>query len=310
MDAKDLKERNEFKSLKNSLGRDDELSSIINEAYEELRNDPEVSAILKKLGLSRKEVKDHIGMLREFQKDYHVCANCPGLDNCPKDNPHYRIDIANDDGYLERRYSPCRKMIELMQANSRYFIRDFRDEWLEKTLMDADVDKTQARESVAKKLMNIAARKSSDWIYLTGKINSGRTFLLACFSNDYSKKASGSIAFADTAHLIDYLRALSIEDKTKFDKEMSRIQECPLLILDGFGDEYKSDFAFSTVLFPILRERAKRSLVTGFSSDFSFAQIEEMYSQKVGKARAHQLIDLIQTKAKRAREVEGKSLYQ
>ena len=91
---------------------------------------------------------------------------------------------------------------------------------------------------------------------------------------------------------------------------MSRIQECPLLILDGFGDEYKSDFAFSTVLFPILRERAKRSLVTGFSSDFSFAQIEEMYSQKVGKARAHQLIDLIQTKAKRAREVEGKSLYQ
>ena len=116
--------------------------------------------------------------------------------------------------------------------------------------------------------------------------------------------------FADTAALVDRLRALSIEDKAKFDKEMAKIEDCPLLILDGFGDEYKSDFAFSTVLFPLLRERAKRNLVTGFSSDFSLAQIEEMYAAKVGRPRAHQLADLVLAKAKKETSLKGVPLYQ
>ncbi|MBP5216255.1 MAG: ATP-binding protein [Bacilli bacterium] len=308
MDFKDVRKGKEFQNLQTSLRQDDELSSIINEAYEELKNDPEVSAILKKLGLSRKEVKDHIGMLREFQKDYHVCANCPGLDACPKDNPHYRIDIANEDGYLERRYSPCQKMIELMQANSRFFVRDFADDWLQKSLQS--IDMTKDRNPAIIKMVSLINGKNNDWLYLTGSLGSGRSYMLACFANDFAKKANDAIAFADTASLVERLRALSIEDKAKFDKEMGEIEDCPLLILDGFGDEFKSDFVFSTVLFPLLRERAKRNLITGFSSDFSLAQIEEMYAQKVGRPRAHQLSELILAKAKKETQLKGISIYQ
>ncbi|MBO4540952.1 MAG: ATP-binding protein [Bacilli bacterium] len=308
MDFKDVKEGKEFQQIQKALRQDEDLSSIIEAAFKELQDDAEVSAELKKLSLTRKEVKDHIGMLREFQKDFHVCANCPGLEHCPKDPQHFRIDITNEGGFLERRYSPCQKRIALLEANSRYFIRDFDEEWLQRNLRM--VDTTKDRNPAILKMAGIIQGKNADWLYLTGNLGSGRSYLLACFANDFAADSKEAIAFADTASLVDRLRALSIEDKAKFDKEMAKITECPLLILDGFGDEYKSDFAFSTVLFPILRERAKRNLITGFSSDFSLAQIEEMYSQKVGRPRAHQLSELISAKAKKETILKGLAIYQ
>ncbi len=307
MDAKDLKKAKEFQNLRNSLLEGDDLKDVINQAMEDLKNDPEVYEIIKKLGLTNKDVREHIGMLREFQKDYNVCKNCPGFENCPKEEEHYRISVSNDDGFLERRYSPCEKYRALMQARSRYYIRDFPDEWLGKGLNE--IDTTKDRNQIILQMLALASGKSDDWLYITGKVGSGRSYLLACFSNDFGKKCHDAIAFTDTADLVDSLRALSIEDKAKFDKEMARIESCPLLVLDGFGDEYKSDFAFSTVLFPILRERAKNHLITAFSSDFTFGQIEEMYSQKVGRARAHQLTELILLKAKKERKLSGLPLY-
>ncbi len=308
MDPKELPKAKEFKALRQAVRQGVDLDAIINEAFEGLKNDPEVYPIIKKLGLTNKEVRKHIGLLRDFQKDYHICADCPGLDDCPKDIPHYKITLEVRDGFLDRRFAPCPKMIALMQANSRYFIRDFPEEWLEKGL--ASVDLSQDRNPILVEMVSLAAGESKNWLYLTGKMGSGRSYLLACFSNDFSKNSELANAYCDTATLIDSLRGPSFEDKDKFDKQMARIEKCPLLVLDGFGDEYKSDFAFSTILFPILRERAKRGLLTCFSSDFSLAQIEEMYSAKLGRPRAHQLIELIRAKAKKERKLTGLPLYE
>ncbi len=303
MSANDFKNALDFIDFKPAKDVDLDAAAASFEA--ELRADEDVYARIRELGLTRKEVGDNLGMLLDYKADFSICRNCPGLEKCPKSNPGYALDITKDNGYLERRFTPCRKVVLRMKRDARYILSDMPEDWKEKNFND--VDMSAARNVTLRKLLT--AQEKGNWFYLNGGFNSGKSYILACFANQYAEDNDVSVAFVDTTRLIDRLRNYSIKDKKSFSEEMSKLTSVPLLVLDGFGNEYKSDFAFSTVLYPLLSERARNKNLTFFTSDFSYKDIEEMYGKSVGLPRAKQLISLIKSMCGKEAVLDALNVY-
>lgn len=303
MSANDFKNALDFIDFKPAKDVDLDAAAASFEA--ELRADEDVYARIKELGLTRKEVGDNLGMLLDYKADFSICRNCPGLEKCPKSNPGYALDITKDNGYLERRFTPCHKVVLRMKRDARYILSDMPEDWKEKNFND--VDMSAARNVTLRKLLT--AQEKGNWFYLNGGFNSGKSYILACFANQYAEDNDVSVAFVDTTRLIDRLRNYSIKDKESFSEEMSKLTSVPLLVLDGFGNEYKSDFAFSTVLYPLLSERARNKNLTFFTSDFSYKDIEEMYGKSVGLPRAKQLISLIKSMCGKEAVLDALNVY-
>ena len=299
----------DFKNLSDIISfvpaKDVDLDAAAASFEAELRADEDVYARIRELGLTRKEVGDNLGMLLDYKADFSICRNCPGLEKCPKSNPGYALDITKDNGYLERRFTPCHKVVLRMKRDARYILSDMPDDWKEKNFND--VDMSAARNVTLRKLLT--AQEKGNWFYLNGGFNSGKSYILACFANQYAEDNDVSVAFVDTTRLIDRLRNYSIKDKKSFSEEMSKLTSVPLLVLDGFGNEYKSDFAFSTVLYPLLSERARNKNLTFFTSDFSYKDIEEMYGKSVGLPRAKQLISLIKSMCGKEAVLDALNVY-
>lgn len=303
MSANDFENALDFIDFKPAKDVDLDAAAASFEA--ELRADEDVYARIRELGLTRKEVGDNLGMLLDYKADFSICRNCPGLEKCPKSNPGYALDITKDNGYLERRFTPCHKVVLRMKRDARYILSDMPDDWKEKNFND--VDMSAARNVTLRKLLT--AQEKGNWFYLNGGFNSGKSYILACFANQYAEDNDVSVAFVDTTRLIDRLRNYSIKDKKSFSEEMSKLTSVPLLVLDGFGNEYKSDFAFSTVLYPLLSERARNKNLTFFTSDFSYKDIEEMYGKSVGLPRAKQLISLIKSMCGKEAVLDALNVY-
>ncbi len=285
----------------------DDIASLQKKAIEDLRNDEEVYRVIHDdLHLSNSQVKESLATLLDYQDDVHYCANCPGYDLCAKTNPHFEMGLELDEGYLKRNYSPCRVVRKFEELEKRFFVRDFPVEWRDKDFRS--IDKTAQRKQAIIEMMKICRTNSGDWVYLTGKNGSGKSYILAMFANTYSALHPGC-AFCDTSALVDKLKDLQINSKNEFDERFKALCSCPLLVLDDFGNEFKTDFVFSSILFPILNARAKANLPTAFSSDFSLIEIESMYRLKVGAARARQLKDLILARCKVEFDVTGLPVY-
>lgn len=285
----------------------DDISELQKQAVEGLKSDEAVYKVIHDdLKLSLGQVKDSLATLLDFQEDFHYCERCPGFEACNKANPHYEMSLANNDGFITRNFSPCRVVKRLLDYESRFIVRDFPSEWQQKTMKD--IDKTAKRNGVIALFVEIIKKKTGRWVYLTGGHGSGKSFLLATFANAFAEKNRGC-AFCDTSSLIERMKDLQINAKKEFDERFEQLVKCPLLVLDDFGNEYKTDFVFSSILFPLLNLRAKEGLLTCFASDFSISEIGEMYAPKVGPTRTKQIKNLLIAKCEKEIDVSGLNVY-
>ncbi len=301
--------KNDFKIGNNYLPKApfDGIEALEKEFLEGLKEDKDVYAKIQEMGLTGKEVKANLALLTSYQEDYNICKKCPGVDACPKAAQHYCIVVKKNGEFLDREYTLCDKYAAILAREARYVKADFKEEWKEKDLRN--VDMTNKRNPLLRKLLSIVAKNEKQWIYLTGDYGSGRSYIMACFANSYADSGKGPIAFCDSATLLNGLRDASVNNKERFARDLDTLKNVPLLILDGFGNEYKSDFAFSTVLFPLLSARANNDLPTMFTSDFTMKEIQQMYGEKVAPARGRQLMQLIKMKTGGETVLEGLNVY-
>ena len=293
-----------MKLPKLSLG--DDIAELQKKAIDGLKADePVYKVIHDDLQLSLGQVKESLATLLDYQEDFHYCENCPGFEACNKANPHYEMSLALNDGFVTRNFAPCRVVKKLVDHETRFIVRDFPSEWQDITMKK--IDKTAKRKAAIVKLAGISSKPSS-WVYLTGKNGSGKSFILATFANAYAEKNRGC-AFCDTSSLIDRLKDLQINAKKDFDERFDQLLKCPLLVLDDFGNEYKTEFVFASILFPLLNMRAKEGLPVCIASDFSISEIADMYAPKIGATRANQLKNLLQARCEKEIDVTGLNVY-
>ena len=279
-----------------------EMDALIANSLSDIRNDELVYPFLQnELKLSNKEAEVNIAALLDYQEDVHYCASCPGMERCDKLHPHFRLTLARDGSFIVRHYNPCEKMLSLASFKQRYLRCSFPESWCEDDLRN--IEKSQsARKDAIMEMAKVIKGLSSNWLYLYGGAGSGKSYMLACLANMITKK-NGPGAFANTSELLDELKELSIKNKEGFRDMMESLSQASILVLDDFGNEYKTEYTYVNVLFPLLNARDKSGLPTAFASDFPVESIGKMYKDKIGAVRAEQLTNLLKRRCKKGYDV-------
>ena len=103
----------------------------------------------------------------------------------------------------------------------------------------------------------------------------------------------------------DELKGLAVKDKKAFESRLTELENLPLVVIDDFGSEFKSDYVRDQIVMPLLTERAKKNLSTILISDYSLPEIKELYSSSRSSAiMAGKLATLIESKITAPIQVE------
>lgn len=264
---------------------DQKILDSMKEAYE---NCPPVIKYLADLKVPQEVIDENLPKIFDFVSDINYCKNCPGVDKCQKERPLLMTRIVYNHGYLERELSPCQEFLKRLLFEKQFLVRDFPEQWLNDELRS--LDKNNARKLMIAQYMKYSKEGDNSWLYLCGTPNTGRTYSAAMIAVDAAKKKKGPICFISCSQRIRELSDLQYTDKNRFQKELDRYANVPILIMDDFGNEFKNDFIRDGIIFPILSQRANKRLFTIITSDFTIEEIVTLYStSKAGEIRAKQI---------------------
>lgn len=270
--------------------------SIIEKMKMVYANCKKAVAYTKKLGIPDELVEENIDIFYDFAKDLNYCDKCPGIENCVKEDPHLCTKVIYNDGIVERQLTPCKKLLEKMHLKNQFIVMDFDSDWLNSAI--GKLNNNKGRTSALKKYREFIKNGNTNWLYMTGEHNTGRSFLAATIAVDAAKREKGPIAFINCTQRIKQLHDLNFKNTELFQKTMMAYCSVPILVLDDFGNEYKNDFVRDGIVFEILSKRASDKLFTIFTSDFTFDEIVTMYStSKASTVRAKQIGRLLTNNA-------------
>ena len=296
-------------SPKNPFKKDKNLEEAVASSISSLKEDPLVYPKLASLHLTNAEVRAGLAAILDYQEDAHICEQCPGLAACPKQRHGHKMDLSRDHGNLHTICTPCHLLVQEEEERAKFIKRDFPDEWLGKDLRAIERS-TSTRNPLIKAMLPIIKETSDRWLYVQGDKKSGKSFILAVYASEIAKIAPG-VAYIDTKAVFDELKAqsLSFDEKEKFARNLESLMNCPLLVFDRFGEEYKSEYIFNKILAPILSYRNENGLLTAFGSRHPLDQIQRAYAQKADSDEVDALFGAIKKRTKSAFDITGIKLY-
>jgi primosomal protein DnaI len=263
-------------------------------AYE---NCPAAIRHLNDLKVPQEVIDRNLPKIFDFVTDINYCKHCPGVKKCQKERPLLVTRITYHNGYLDRELSPCPEFLKRLSFEKHFLVRDFPEDWLDYDFRS--LDKNKGRIKLLAQYKKFVEKGDNSWMYLYGGPNSGRTFSAAILTNDIAKKNLGQICFLNCSQRIRELTDLLYNDKNRFQKELDRYSNVPVLVLDDFGNEFKTDMIRDAILFPIISARSSKRLLTILTSDFKIDDIITLYStSKPGAIRAKQIGNLIRMMVK------------
>ena len=116
-------------------------------------------------------------------------------------------------------------------------------------------------------------------LIMTGPVGTGKTTLAVCILRWAINQGYRGYMISMTS-LFDTLMMLSKGPSEHYLKFESRIQNCPLLVLDDFGAEYDSEWVKNKVN-SMLSERVERKRSTILTTNMSIKQIQSGYNERV-----------------------------
>ncbi len=249
------------------------------------------------LGLSDQDIRDNAPKIYDFSEDIKNCKNCKGLKYCNKDPKYLVTNITYEEGVVDRNILPCKKYLEQINFKKRFVLIDFGEEFFD-TYITTDVSNLQSKnkkEILLKYKKTALDKKSNEWIYVKGDMSTGKSFFASVLCVDAARnKAYDSISFIDVPERFKELTDLAFQKSPKFSELLDRIKNSEMLVLDDFGNEFKSDFVRDNVLFPILSYRGKNKLFTMITSNYSIADICTMYqTSNMSKPKVEQIRQLL-----------------
>ncbi len=124
--------------------------------------------------------------------------------------------------------------------------------------------------------------QTHDNLLLYGNTGVGKTFLTHCIAKE-ALEVSHTVVYLTSLELFDIL------EKNKFDKDLSSekknaavsyILDCDLLIIDDLGTELNNSFT-SSQLYQVIDLRLTRKRSTIISTNLSFDDLREQYSERI-----------------------------
>lgn len=300
----------DFKLLKSDkqIKENSDIKKMINEMFNDIKKDKDMVAYLNKLGIKDSElIKNNVATIMLAKDDLDYCKKCPGFEACAKRHRHYVFGLNYDGENIDKYLSPCELKIKDEKIEQSYLVRDFPASWREMTV--AKLDKSKVRMPLVKRYKE-ALDTERNWIYITGSHRSGKSIAAAAILNGFIKLHKGKGAFLNYPERVRELQDYTYNNKDDFNNLMKLYSTVDYLVIDNFGNEYKSEYVRDSITLAILNERARRGLVTIFTSEFDFDDISYMYSLNAsGKARGKQLKNLLTDYAVEPIDISSAPIY-
>ena len=269
--------------------------SLIQQMKEALYACPAAVKFCKEQGMSKQVMEDNITKIYDFVRDVNYCRKCPGIKQCKKDNAYLNTKVTYSYGVVDTQLIPCKEILKRVSFERQFVVRDFSDEWLD-TIM-SDIDKSQAKAEASKIYMSYLRNQDNTWLYLTGGIGSGKSFFAAALSIDLAKRAlkgKSPVCFINSSKRILELSELSKQKSDDFKKKLELYSTVPVLVIDDFGHECKSDFIRDAIVNEIISSRCNKKLFTIFTSNFTLDEIKVLYStSNAGAIMSKQIVKTI-----------------
>lgn len=269
-----------------------DLDAYSNQLYNEILND-EFYPILVEEGWSNVEIKKNVTKFKEYLDDMHKAKEIQTYEDCIKNNMTQRLVLVRNGSLIERNFETLKPFKDYTDFLNHFFVYDFGN-----LPTDATLDK--CRKDLVKEINN--KLKYGRWVYIFGGARSGRSYAaFALLRKLYSMKKykDSSFGFADSILRFKQLNELYFTDKSYFNELLNQYANTDFLVIDNFGSEYKNEMIRDTILLPIIQERNAKNKLTIFTSDFTFDEVEELYTfKKYGKdIISKRIFDLIRTKS-------------
>ena len=217
--------------------------------------------------------------------------------------------IVKEGNFIATKYEPCKKIMDQIKLDSRFLIADFPSEW--KSSNFKTIDLSANRRPVIKRIINDYTKDKNDWVFVKGNHKVGKLFLLVAAANEFVSTTNQQAAVMNARTRFKELADISISNPTEFTKNLVALSNVPLLVIDDFGDEYKSEYIRDQILMPILLEREHQNKLTFFSSNYSINEIQQLYSigKSGGDIRARQLANVLEEMCGEEFDLTGASIY-
>ena len=285
--------------------------SLLNQMKEALYACPGAVKFLKDQGMTDEVMEENITKIYDFVRDVNYCRKCPGIKKCKKDNAYLNTKIVYSYGVVDTQLIPCKEILKRVSFERQFLTRDFPDEWLD--VIMSDIDKSQAKTEASIEYMSYLRNESTNWIYLTGGIGSGKSYFAAALSIDLAKRGiqgKSPICFINSAKRFLELSDLNKQKSDEFKKKLELYSTVPVLILDDFGHGLRNDFIRDAIINEIITTRCNKKLFTIFTSNFSLDDIEVLYSTtNAGAIMSKQIVKTIKAMCKKEINLGDLKLY-
>ena len=232
--------------------------NILNDKYNELKNNPDFITLINKFKISETEIKNNLSSLEDTLNELHNCKKCPGLSECKNKIKGYVYYPENKESFLCFGYAKCKKLKEYENILTE---KDENNELKNARMKDMDVSDKNRIELIKflKKFYDEYNIKSSPkGLYLHGSFGSGKTFLLACHLNELEIKKHISY---EIVYYPELLRTLK-EDLSLVESKVSYYSNVEILVLDDIGAENVTNWGRDEILGTILQERMNKHKTT------------------------------------------------
>jgi DNA replication protein DnaC len=277
----------------------DQVDTLIEEAINQLNKDPRVQKKIESLTITNNELHVHLATMLRYQEDQKDVAACVAANQCVKKTNHYLMDIERDEGgHLLRVIKPC-PLIEKSLSAQQFLIHfDYDQEFMQPQLFE-NLKERKAISELFLYLLKVSNKSTTQNLYVYGPHNSGKTYALAVFAYKYALNEFGTIALIKTHHWLEKLLAMKTQDAYFFQKELDKLSQLDVLILDELGAKDLDEVSRDSILIPLLTERLKLKKKTMISSVFAPSELLDLFKKYPSwLPRVKELIALIEAQAK------------
>ena len=242
--------------------------------HDEILNDRRLMNELHALDIDDDEIDKYLPLLATYldQRDAEedpkkeLEAPYPGL----------TMKLCIDDsGKLSYTLGPSEETKRKEALEKNYIYKDFPESW-------KDLNGKSIKGERYKKLRTAIAKtftktSTKPWVFVKGDSGCGKSYYLAAVLNGLAADGE-SVCFINGAKRFDELKALAIKNRQEFDKIMASLEGCGTMVIDDFGNEFKSEYIRDQIVLPLLAERSRAGLRTYFTSQYTLDEIKQLYS--------------------------------
>ena len=199
--------------------------------------------------------------------------------------------VIDDFGKLSYTLGPSEETKRKEARDKNYIYKDFPKEWSDLTSKAIKGERFKKLRSAISKTFTKNCTKP--WIYVQGDSGCGKSYYIAGVLNLLAANGD-TVCFLNGPKRFNQLKTLAIKNPQEFEDTMERLTRCETLVIDDFGNEFKSDYVRDQIVIPLLSERSRKKMRTYFTSQFDLRQITMLYSPRNNVIEGSRVTTLIE----------------